>query len=191
MGSNKEERILEAALPLFAKFGIQKTTVDEIASAAQVGKGTIYLYFKSKQEIFVALARRETSGLFQLVRSAVRREKTATDQLRAFLRTRIQAVDDLIILYNLSREMLVESKADILFIDREFHDIERSIIEDIIEGGVESGEFQVADIPLVGLTISTALKALEEPWLFEGRELRPDKKVEILANLLINGLKNN
>ena len=45
---NKQERILDAAFERFKHFGFLKTTVDEIARQAQVGKGTIYSYFKNK-----------------------------------------------------------------------------------------------------------------------------------------------
>lgn len=47
-------RILNAALDLFSKRGIESVTVDEIAAAADVGKGTIYNYFQTKEEIIVA-----------------------------------------------------------------------------------------------------------------------------------------
>lgn len=48
------ERIVSAAIPIFAERGIEKATVDEVALAADVGKGTIYNYFQTKEEIVVA-----------------------------------------------------------------------------------------------------------------------------------------
>jgi len=52
---NLRERILEAAEKRLWHFGLKKTTIDEIASDAGVGKGTVYLYFESKEEIAIAL----------------------------------------------------------------------------------------------------------------------------------------
>ena len=48
MSEDKRERILDAAFEKFKQFGFVKTTVEEIARHAQVGKGTIYFYFKSR-----------------------------------------------------------------------------------------------------------------------------------------------
>jgi len=49
-----KDRIIAAAIPIFARGGIESATVDEIALAADVGKGTIYNYFQTKEEIVVA-----------------------------------------------------------------------------------------------------------------------------------------
>ena len=50
----KREKILEAAISVFAKKGTAKTKTADIAEAAQIGKGTIYEYFQSKDEIIMA-----------------------------------------------------------------------------------------------------------------------------------------
>src|SRR2546430_4701983 len=49
-----KDRIVSAAIQIFSQRGIEEATVDEIASAADVGKGTIYNYFETKEEIVVA-----------------------------------------------------------------------------------------------------------------------------------------
>ena len=58
MEVEKEEIILEAANKIFLKYGYQKTSMDDIAKEAMIGKGTIYYYFNSKEDIFVALLRK-------------------------------------------------------------------------------------------------------------------------------------
>jgi AcrR family transcriptional regulator len=52
------EEIAAAALRVFAKRGLHQTTLDDVAKEAGVSKGTIYLYFKSKEELFIAAAQR-------------------------------------------------------------------------------------------------------------------------------------
>src|SRR5664279_3783461 len=56
----RERRILDAASELITHYGYDKTTVDEIASAAGVSKGAVYLHFKSKEDLFEALLLRES-----------------------------------------------------------------------------------------------------------------------------------
>jgi AcrR family transcriptional regulator len=55
---HRSEEIATAALHVFAKRGLHQTTLDDVAKEAGVSKGTIYLYFKSKEELFVAAAQR-------------------------------------------------------------------------------------------------------------------------------------
>ena len=52
-------RILEAGKELFARYGAGKTTMDEVARAAGIGKGTVYLFFPSKEDLLFELIRRE------------------------------------------------------------------------------------------------------------------------------------
>ncbi|MCE9648637.1 MAG: TetR/AcrR family transcriptional regulator; helix-turn-helix transcriptional regulator [Parvibaculum sp.] len=55
---DKPSLILDAALSLFRQYGYRRTSMEDIAQAANVAKGTLYIYFKSKDELFEALARR-------------------------------------------------------------------------------------------------------------------------------------
>ena len=62
-GAGRTARILDAAADLFAHYGYDKTTMDDIARAAHVSKGAIYLHFRSKDDLFDALMLRETDVL--------------------------------------------------------------------------------------------------------------------------------
>ena len=55
----REQRILDAAGELIQKWGYHKTTIDDIAKLARVAKGTIYLHWKTREELFLALIYRE------------------------------------------------------------------------------------------------------------------------------------
>ena len=51
-----KEKIVQAAITTFSKYGYDKTRMDDIAKSAKLGKGTLYLYFKSKEELFYAIS---------------------------------------------------------------------------------------------------------------------------------------
>ena len=51
-----KEKIIQAAITTFSKYGYDKTRMDDIAKSAKLGKGTLYLYFKSKEELFYAIS---------------------------------------------------------------------------------------------------------------------------------------
>src|SRR2546428_13956307 len=54
----RPDEILDAALRVFARSGLHRTNLEEVAREAGISKGTIYLYFKDKEELFVAAAHR-------------------------------------------------------------------------------------------------------------------------------------
>jgi len=58
----KRERILDAAARRFAHYGFKKTSIDEIAREARVGKGTVYLVCRTKEELLYQVARRELAA---------------------------------------------------------------------------------------------------------------------------------
>src|SRR5216684_3913815 len=55
-GTDKRDRILDAAQSLFVRYGVKRTSIDEVAREAGIAKGTVYLSFKSKAELFAAIA---------------------------------------------------------------------------------------------------------------------------------------
>lgn len=74
-------RILNAASDLFARYGFDKTTMDDIAQAAHVSKGAIYLHFRSKEDLFDALILREND---QLELELMRRLEADGDRMTVF-----------------------------------------------------------------------------------------------------------
>ena len=57
------ERLLEAGRKRFTRYGLKKTTIEELAGAARIAKGSFYLFFDSKEELYVARSEEHTSEL--------------------------------------------------------------------------------------------------------------------------------
>jgi AcrR family transcriptional regulator len=75
--------ILDAALRVFGQYGYRRTSMDDIAREADIGKGTIYLSFASKEEVFQALSQRLSQRMLAGAEAASRRPGTTTDKLAA------------------------------------------------------------------------------------------------------------
>lgn len=76
---SKERALLDSAFELFAKIGVNSTTIDEIVRNAGVAKGTFYLYFKDKYDILDMIVVRKTSAL---VKEAIEASKARTFESR-------------------------------------------------------------------------------------------------------------
>src|SRR5262252_5118855 len=81
--------ITEAARTVFAAKGFNNATMDDIAEAAGVAKGTVYLYFPSKREIFLETFRQGTLALQEEVARNMAAEDNTEGKIRAFIRTRL------------------------------------------------------------------------------------------------------
>ena len=73
----RAERILEAASELVLRWGYDKTTIDDVARRASVAKGTIYLHWNSREELFAALLRWDRADLVDAVRQQLREDLAA------------------------------------------------------------------------------------------------------------------
>src|SRR5436190_12719396 len=90
---DKRARILEAAVRVFADRGFFNATVAEIARAAGVADGTIYLYFKGKDDLLLRLFDEKMAELHQSARAALDEEQGAPARLRRFIQHHLQAVE--------------------------------------------------------------------------------------------------
>src|SRR5574337_156598 len=82
--------LLEAARRLFAEKGFHAATVEDIATAAGVAKGTVYLYYKSKQDVYWAALEHGITELHNEIQTRLKAEETPEDKVRAFISIKIR-----------------------------------------------------------------------------------------------------
>jgi TetR/AcrR family transcriptional regulator, regulator of autoinduction and epiphytic fitness len=83
--SAKPNAILLAALELFTRYGYRKTSIDDIAQAAQVAKRTVYLHFENKAAVFLAILEYLADQVRERYVAAERMDGTAVDRLTGLL----------------------------------------------------------------------------------------------------------
>jgi TetR/AcrR family fatty acid metabolism transcriptional regulator len=79
---DKRERILAAAISVFAQKGFYATRVSEIAKAAGVADGTIYLYFENKEDVLVSIFRDRIGQLVEVLKKEIAEAQTVEEQIR-------------------------------------------------------------------------------------------------------------
>jgi len=82
--------LLEAARKVFGQKGFHDATVDEIAAAAGVAKGTVYLYYRSKQEVYWAALEHGITELHDQLQTCLAEEKLLENRIRAFIAIKIR-----------------------------------------------------------------------------------------------------
>ena len=77
--------ILNAAIQVFAEKGFHQATMDDVAEKAELGKGTLYYYFHSKDEILLQLLENSTRGFFAQIHQSIASEKNFIQMIRKIL----------------------------------------------------------------------------------------------------------
>ena len=89
----RRQEILAAAECLFSKNGFFKTNMAEIATAAQFAMGTVYRFFKSKEEIYISIVEAKVEELAELLDKAIAKEKSSSDKLNSFIQVKLAYAD--------------------------------------------------------------------------------------------------
>lgn len=92
--AKRQDEILDAAIPMFARYGFRNTDVERVASAIGVGKGTIYRYFPSKRDLFLKSVDRGVRRLHERVDSAVSEGTDAFAQMGMSVRAYLTFFDE-------------------------------------------------------------------------------------------------
>jgi len=185
------ESILAASKELFSRFGFKKTAVDDIAKKARVAKGTIYNYFRSKEEIYQDLLQREGKILIVKMREAMGGQKTTQLKLREMIIAKIKYYKELSLLYEINRQRA----EDILpFVEKEREEIARqelNVIKEILEEGESNSVFQVMNIPATAKAIVAAINGLEIGWTLEMELEGATAELDDLLQILFRGLERH
>ncbi|NHB68907.1 TetR/AcrR family transcriptional regulator [Perlabentimonas gracilis] len=187
--SNMQNAIVSIASEVFAKFGFKKTTVDDIAQALRKGKSSIYYYFKSKEDIFKAVVEKEADALREKINVILNSDLTTIDKVRAYVNTRMQAIQVMANYYTLVSERDVNNLDLIEKLRSKYDTEEVSIIKALLTEGVEQKVFQVKDIELSSVVLLTAMKGLEVPLFLEHwRTESLDTILNDMLNMLFYGI---
>jgi len=188
--NSKEIRILDAAQGLFSRFGLKKTSIEEIARTAGLGKGTIYLYFRSKEEIFEGVCKRFSQALTEKLREEVSLVSGHSEKLQKYILTRLHFTFDVIKSNGLTLEIFDEATCtpSMVRVRDQFGSQQIAFLKQIIDEGVAAGEFATSDSEVSSMAIFVAMDCLAKPWIFQGRELDLEDKVQALIELYLKGL---
>ena len=184
----KNNVILTAARRLFGRYGLRKTTVDEIAREAHVGKGTIYNYYRSKEEVFQAVVEEEAQIFKNEVKKAVDSQATPEKKIRAYVISRMQLINQLANFYSSFRDEYLEYYSFIEKIRKKYTDYEIFTIKEILKEGIDKKVFSIKDLDLTAFAVVVAMKGLEYYWAMETDPLETEKKIDTLLRIFFNGV---
>ncbi len=187
--SCRRTQILDAACELFRRQGPSKTTIAQIAHAAEVGVGTVYLEFRSKAAIIAALSGRRHAGVLAAMRVAAR------DETRGF-EARFQAI------FDVRTERLLELASDgdhassllcasscaaVREACSTFHDSQVTLIEEFLKGARDAGVF-MSQGAATARAVILAYASFEAPKLLARDPAQLTAELSAMHRLILGGL---
>jgi TetR/AcrR family transcriptional regulator, fatty acid metabolism regulator protein len=191
-GGDKRERILDAAERVFAQHGFFAARVSEIAKEAGVADGTIYLYFKSKDELLISLFESRMDRFNATLAAAIPKDGRPTEKLLAAIRTYFRLVrDERLVAEVLTIELRQSAKFMKEASNPKFGDLLRMLAGFVAEGQ-QAGEL-TADVPapIVARMIFGILDELALAWLLQrGEKFDIVRAADWVGALVTRGLEN-
>ena len=188
MKQEKLESILDTARNMFGRYGIQKTSLHEIAQMARVAKATIYNYFGSKDQVYLEVLNREVNDVTEKTLAAVEQTSSPVDKLKVFLHAKFRYTKDAINILNLGREGIDKLLPKTSDIRNHLFSREVNILHSILEKGVAEGVFYISNIMLTARAIGYALRGFETTWLLEENDNEIEKHLDSLFDIVCRGI---
>ncbi|NLD24585.1 MAG: TetR/AcrR family transcriptional regulator [Bacteroidales bacterium] len=188
--SKTKSTLIDVAQQLFAKQGVENTTMNDIAKASQRGRRTLYTYFSSKNDIYKAVIESELNGLYKKLEAVVKRDIPSDDKLILLAFTRLSAIKEVVTRNGTLKADFFRDIWQVETVRKEFDKKEIHYLELIIREGFDKGIFELSNIKQTAELLHYAFKGLEVPAIRGVIKLDYNKKTDrdLISNIVLKGL---
>lgn len=188
--------ILHVAMRVFARKGVVKTKMIDIAIEAGIGKGTIYEYFRSKEDIFTSAFIYFFENLQSGISQALQAEKDPVRQLRILTELSLESVlhgsDDFAdIMMDFwaegvrNKDQIMLNKINLKGIYSDY----RKIVKKILKNGIAQGAFRNIDTNAAAAVFIGVFDGILLQWILDRKAINLKKVSDVLLDSYINGIK--
>ena len=187
--SEVKDQIIDSATKYFSRYGFHKTTMDEIAKNIHKAKGVLYYYFKSKEDLFKEVLKKELGTLKQALLKIVNSENNALTILTDYMLTRFKLLNNAVNYHETLKADFFERYHFVKDVRDDFDNFEQVQLTTIIEKGNMEGYL---DVNNVGPTVDVAMmiiKSIEIPLFLQDKYKEHEKTLHDLINMIIGSLQ--
>jgi TetR/AcrR family fatty acid metabolism transcriptional regulator len=185
----KYYQILHAAVQVFAEQGFFQSTVAQVAKRAGVADGTIYLYFRNKDDILMQFYKYKTRQVFDKFRAAVDGAEVAEEKLRNLVRTHLEEFQkdiNMAIVYQAETHQHRRLRQDVI---KQMSKWYRDIITEVVELGQQEGTMRRnLYMGLVMRLITGAVDEVINAWIHAGGSYDLVSMADPLVDLFVSGI---
>ena len=190
--SKTRDKLIDIARQLFAHKGIENTTMNDIAQAAEKGRRTIYTYFKNKKDIYNAVIESESDKVIKKLSEIVSLSITPDQKLMEFIFQRFEAMKDLVYRNGSLRAGFFRDVRKVERARKATSPKEIRILETILQEGVDQGMFRIKHVDKTAMVMLLCLQGLDVPYIrdnFQELGIEKNKLRDYLYDLILYGIK--
>ncbi len=183
--------LVDVARQLFAKKGLESTTMNDIAIASGKGRRTLYTYFKNKEEIYLAVIIAELERLSEKMSEVADKHLSPEDKLVEIIYAHLNLIKEAV---SRNGNLRAEFFRDIWMVEKvrkNFDQAEIKLFTRVLEEGIESDEFNIENVSLVAEVMHYCVKGMEVPYIYGrlGDGLNQTNSRPLVRNLVHRALK--
>ena len=184
------QRLIEVARELFAKNGLEATTMNDIAKASGRGRRTLYTYFRHKEEIYYAVIEEELALLSEKMEGVTKMHAEPEEKIFALIYTHLSIIRETVLR---NGSLRAEFFRDIWMVEKDrrtFDAKEHCILQLVLQEGIDKGRFRIENVGLMTDIIHYSVKGLEVPYIYDrlGDGLTEDETYPIVRGILVRVL---
>ncbi len=187
----RRNQILDAATTVFVRLGFQHARMDDIVEESGLSKGTLYWYFKSKEDIINAISRRLFTGELEKLEGLLEAEGTVSERLMQLTHYRVAGLKQMSNLVPIIFEfyaVAVHKQWVQQFIGEYFKHF-RELLQALIQQGIDRGEFRPVNATEAAISLASMYEGLTIHWLMDPQTVQWDILSENSIPMLLDGLK--
>ena len=188
--SKTKAKLVDVARQLFAKMGVENTTMNDIALASKKGRRTLYTYFKSKEDIYIAVVESELDMLSDMMKRVAEKNISPDEKMIEMIYTRLDAVKEVVFRNGTLRANFFRDIWRVEKVRKRFDAKEILLFKDVLREGVEKGVFRIDDIDVTAELVHYCVKGIEVPYIrgHIGAKLDDETRDKYVVNLVFGAL---
>ena len=191
--SKTRQKLVDVARQLFAKKGIENTTMNDIAVASGKGRRTLYTYFKSKEDVYYAVIESELERLSDKLDEVAAKKIPPQDKVIELIYTHLSMIKETVVRNGNLRAEFFRNIWMVEKMRKHFDEDEIELFRKVYADGKADGEFDIDDVELVADITHYCIKGLEVPYIYGrlGHGLTPETSKPLVAKVVYGALGKN
>ncbi len=188
--SKTRKQLVDVARQLFAKNGINNTTMNDIAKASGKGRRTLYTYFKNKDDVYYAVIESELERLSDKLDELAAKDMRPQDKIIELIYTHLSMIKETVIRNGNLRAEFFRNIWMVERVRRNFDDYEIQLFRKIYNDAKADGEFDIDNVDLVADITHYCIKGLEVPFIYGrlGHGLSVENSKPLVAKVVYGAL---
>lgn len=188
--SKTRQKLVDVARQLFAKNGLENTTMNDIAQEAGKGRRTLYSYFKSKEEVYYAVIESELERLSDKLDEVSAKKTRPQDKVIELIYTHLNMIKETVVRNGNLRAEFFRNIWMVEKVRKNFDEDEIELFRKVYSEGCADGEFEIENVELVANITHYCIKGLEVPYIYGrlGHGLTEESSRSVVAKVVYGAL---